>query len=364
MLLLVIVTFLISFISTGLIIRYRHLHLALTGDHDQRGAQKFHQIIVPRIGGLAILISFIFAIFFNQLQPIKFLHSLTDITIAALPIFFAGIGEDITKNINIKFRLMCAFISAIFFLQFFSINQLRFDIILIDPFIQYPWIALLFFSIAIAGLSNAYNIIDGFNGLASMVGIITMIAILYTAFKVQDAFVMYLCIITIGSILGFFIWNYPRGLIFLGDCGAYLIGYLVAVTSILLVVRNQTVSPWFALLVNAYPVFETLFTIWRRRIHQGKNPSIADGAHFHSLIYRRMIRWAYKDHIHPEYMKNAKTSPYLWALTSIAVIPAILWWSSSWKLIIASICYITLYVFLYYKIVNFKILKLNKFKLF
>jgi hypothetical protein len=66
-------------------------------------------------------------------------------------------------------------------------------------------------------------------------------------------------------------------------------------------------------LANACPIFETLFTIWRRKVHQGKNPVLPDDAHFHSLIYRRLICWG---EVHEtketvSYAKNAKTSPYL-----------------------------------------------------
>lgn len=134
------------------------------------------------------------------------------------------------------------------------------------------------------GLANAYNIIDGFNGLASMVGIITLLAIAYMGFLFFDPTIIYLSLVMAGAILVFFIWNYPRGLIFLGDGGAYLIGFWIAALSILLTCRHQEISPWLALLINGYPILETLFTIYRRRFHQGKGPGQPDCIHFHTLI--------------------------------------------------------------------------------
>jgi UDP-N-acetylmuramyl pentapeptide phosphotransferase/UDP-N-acetylglucosamine-1-phosphate transferase len=115
-------------------------------------------------------------------------------------------------------------------------------------------------------------------------------------------------------------------------------------------------------LVNAYPIFETLFTIWRRKVHQGKNPSLPDGAHFHSLIYRRLIRWA---EVHPiketaSYTKNAKTSPYLWILSSLAVFPAIIWWQSTHILQFFAFLFCISYVWLYNSIVKFKTPKFFK----
>jgi UDP-N-acetylmuramyl pentapeptide phosphotransferase/UDP-N-acetylglucosamine-1-phosphate transferase len=217
-------------------------------------------------------------------------------------------------------------------------------------------VAIVFTVVAVSGLANAYNIIDGFNGLASMVGIISLLAIGYVAFKANDPVLASICLIVIGAIGGFFIWNYPRGLIFLGDGGAYLIGYLIATLSILLIVRNPSVSPWFALLVNAYPIFETLFTIWRRKVHQGKNPGLPDGAHFHSLIYRRVIRWAevHESKETASYSKNAKTSPYLWFLSSLAVFPAIVWWQTTWILQCFALLFCVSCVMVYNAVVKFK----------
>lgn len=275
--------------------------------------------------------------------------------LAAVPVLTLGIAEDLTKRIGAKVRLMAAFASGALFLFLFDISSIRLDISIIDTLIAYPAVTVFFTAFAIAGLSNAYNIIDGFNGLASMVGIIAATAILYVAFQVQDPLVIGLASITIGSIAGFFLWNYPRGLIFLGDGGAYLIGLLIAIASILLVVRHPSVSPWFALMVNAYPVFETLFTIWRRAVHQGRNPGLPDGAHFHSLIYRRVMRWVYHDGKPHQYLRNAKTSPYLWILSSLGVVPAMLWWQSTSFLMGSAAAFVMFYVYAYRTIVTFKV---------
>jgi len=144
--------------------------------------------------------------------------------------------------------------------------------------------------------------------------------------------------------------------VFAEHCVGYLIGYLIATLSILLVIRNPSVSPWFALLVNAYPILETLFTIWRRKVHQGKNPGLPDGAHFHSLIYRRIIRWAEVHELKDtaSYAKNAKTSPYLWLLSSLAVFPAIVWWQTTWILQCFALLFCVSYVFAYNAVVKFK----------
>jgi UDP-N-acetylmuramyl pentapeptide phosphotransferase/UDP-N-acetylglucosamine-1-phosphate transferase len=350
---LLLVTFLSSLLICGLLIRFQGLHLKHSGDYLLSGPQKFHTAITPRIGGAAIWIAMAIAILYKWIANPDLGSLLIFTLISSIPVFVAGLTEDLTKRIGVKFRLLAGFLSGLIFLFLFDVTTMRFGVGALDLWLDYPWFVVLFLAFGITGVSNAYNIIDGFNGLASMVAIISALAVTYVALKVGDPLVLNLAEILIGAIAGFFLWNYPRGLIFLGDGGAYLIGFGIAVLSILLVARNPSVSPWFAIMVNAYPIFETLFTIWRRSVHQGRNPSLPDGAHFHSLIYRRIMRW-----VHPgdqSYWANAKTSPYLWVLSSTGIVPAILWWDSSIVLIFSGIGFILLYAYLYRKIVRFQL---------
>ncbi len=352
-----ILAFLVSLIASLALIRYQHLHDNISCDQDLSGPQKFHEQAVPRIGGVGIFLSIAItsgtaALLFSLERGFLLLQLIG----CSLPTFIAGLTEDLTKRVDVKTRLTATAITAVLSGYFLDtwINHIQvsgFDFIL-----TISWVSVAFTVIAITGLANAYNIIDGFNGLSSRIALISLLAIGYIAFKVNDPLLASTCLIVIGAIIGFFIWNYPRGLIFLGDGGAYLIGFLVAALSILLVNRNPTVSPWFALLVNIYPIFETLFTIWRRKVSQGKNPGLPDGAHFHSLIYRRLIRWAqyHESKNSKAYVKNAKTSPYLWLLSSMATLPAIIWWNSTWVLQCFTVLFCASYIWMYWSIVKFK----------
>src|SRR5450432_442468 len=120
--------------------------------------------------------------------------------------------------------------------------------------------------LCVTGVANAINIIDGFNGLASMCVMMMMLGIAYVAFQTGDEFIASTALIAAGSVLGFFVWNFPAGLIFLGDGGAYFLGFFIAEVSILLVNRNASVSPIFPVLLCAYPIFETIFSIYRKRV--------------------------------------------------------------------------------------------------
>lgn len=348
-----LVAFFSSFIASLLIIRFEHLHGHLSADSDLGGPQKFHKTSVPRIGGISIAIG-IFTATLLQLQMNPSNSMELTLLVCAIPTFAIGLTEDLTKKVGVKTRLIFTAIAATMAVNYLGAQITRLDIPGIDYLLTIPGVAILFTVFSVAGLSNAYNIIDGFNGLSSMVGIITLMALAYVSFVLADPLLMHLSFVMTGAILGFFLWNYPRGLIFLGDGGAYLIGFWIAIISVLLVCRHNNISPWFALLINAYPILETLFTIYRRKIHQGKNPGLPDGIHFHTLIYRRILNPVCAGKKEDWFTANAKTSPYLWILTAIAIAPAVLWWDSTEAMIACLVIFTIAYVWLYKQIVTFK----------
>jgi UDP-GlcNAc:undecaprenyl-phosphate GlcNAc-1-phosphate transferase len=337
------------------ILRHSAKLMTWIGDHAS-GVQKIHTAPTPRIGGMSIfgsmgvvtIAAFLLNYRLSTVLPLA-------ICVCALPVFIVGIIEDITKRVSVRVRLAFAFVAGLlaFYLTGAQITSL--DLPGVDTLLALPIMSALFSSFAISGLSNAYNIIDGLNGLASMVGMIALVALGVVGFYIGDMPIVYAALWMIGAILGFFLFNYPKGLIFLGDGGAYFIGFWIATLSILIVARNPEVSPWFALVLNAYPITETLFSVWRRKVHHNRNPSLPDAAHFHSLIYRRLMMWA-KRHTRqsvpeiPNYLTNARTSPYLWAFSSIGVAPALVWWYSTTLLILSALFFIALYLFLYYRI--------------
>jgi UDP-N-acetylmuramyl pentapeptide phosphotransferase/UDP-N-acetylglucosamine-1-phosphate transferase len=208
----------------------------------------------------------------------------------------------------------------------------------------------------ITGVSNAVNIIDGFNGLASMCVSMMVLALGYVAFLVHDPFIFTASLITAGAILGFFVWTYPSGLIFLGDGGAYLLGFVLAELSILLIHRNPAVSPLFPLRRCAYPIFETVFTMYRRKVVRGVATAAPDGIHLHTLIHRRLVRWTLESNLERRRLtrRNSMTSPYLWMLCMCSVVPGVLWWNSTPILAAFLLLFILIYLWLYARIVRFR----------
>ncbi|WP_297213177.1 MULTISPECIES: glycosyltransferase family 4 protein [Thermodesulfovibrio] len=357
----VLISFLLSFLVCLLIVRYSHIHGHLTSDPVEGGPQKFHKNPTPRIGGLSILFGLIGASLIFYLQNRDFVSNFTLALMCSTPLFAGGITEDLTKKISPKARLATAIVSGVLAFLLIDAKIERVDIPYLDDLLKLIPLSFIFSVFAIVGLSNAINIIDGFNGLASGVSIIILTGLAYVAFKVNDIFILFSCFVIIAAIFGFFIWNYPRGCIFLGDCGAYLLGFLIAIMSILLVRRNSQVSAWLPMLLLIYPVWETIFSIYRRRIKKGVSPSSPDRLHFHSLVYKRIVTWALgtKD---ARYLtrRNSATSVYLWGLTLLSFIPAVLFWNSSLLLQICTFSWILIYLWIYRKIVRFKLRRFSQ----
>jgi UDP-GlcNAc:undecaprenyl-phosphate/decaprenyl-phosphate GlcNAc-1-phosphate transferase len=151
------------------------------------------------------------------------------------------------------------------------------------------------------------------------------------------------------------LWNYPRGLIFAGDGGAYIWGVVLAVANIALVQRHADVSPWFAMQLLIYPVWETIFSIYRK-LARGVSPGVADALHFHQLIYRRIVRGVFDDNASRRMlMRNNRTSPYLWGFASLSVVPAVLFWNNTMALVVCCLSFVVLYVSAYLMLVRFKV---------
>lgn len=346
--------FFTSCLLTLLIIRYRFVHEKLSADHDFDGPQKFHTIAVPRVGGLSIMLALLMAVLISIFSKPNY-QNLLILFLCSIPTFSAGLIEDLTKSVKPKIRFIATAISALLAIYFLNASIIKTDTPGLDHLLLMPFFALLFSAFAITGITNAYNIIDGFHGLSSMVANIALMATGYLALSLDDRQVAQICFVMVGANLGFFIWNYPRGLIFLGDGGAYLLGFWTAVTSILLIVRHPEISPWVALMINGYPILETIFSIWRKAIHRRGSPSEPDSIHFHMLIYRRVLSPnRYRIFGENSFSNNAKTSPYLWVLAGLSIGPAILWPHSTQFLMICAGLISGLYVWLYLRIVRFR----------
>jgi UDP-N-acetylmuramyl pentapeptide phosphotransferase/UDP-N-acetylglucosamine-1-phosphate transferase len=183
-----------------------------------------------------------------------------------MPAFLFGLAEDVTKRVGVLARLLATMFSGLLAWWLTDYSLSRVDVWGIDWLLKYTVISMVFTSFTIAGAANAINIIDGYNGLAAVVSAMILAGLGYVAFYLGDRLILVAAVGMLGAIAGFLIWNYPRGLIFLGDGGAYFIGFMIGTLSVVMLARHPQVSAWFPLLLCIYPVFETLFSIQLRCI--------------------------------------------------------------------------------------------------
>lgn len=348
----------ISFLVCYALIRSEKLHRRFTHDSTEAGPQKFHATPTPRIGGVAIGMALASIIpltgslgWVNQAAA----EGVSMLTLAAIPAFLGGFGEDVTKRVGVLARLLFTVTAGLTASLLVGATLDRLDVPGIDALLHWPIIAITFTAFAVGGVANAVNIIDGYHGLVGGYAILVLGALSLVAYQVGDPVVLTSSLTMIGALLGFLLWNYPRGKIFLGDGGAYLLGFWLAELSVLLVVRNPEVSPWFPFVLLAYPVFETFFSIYRRTILRGRSPGSADALHLHQLIYRRLARVSIgSQNPMDKTRRNSKVAPYIWIGTGLSILPSCLLWRSSLWLVLVSVIFCLAYLWLYLRLIHWR----------
>jgi UDP-N-acetylmuramyl pentapeptide phosphotransferase/UDP-N-acetylglucosamine-1-phosphate transferase len=338
-----------------LTVRSARLHAWWSADHDLSGPQKFHARPVPRIGGLALLAGFVVSTLVWLLMTPVHRGFVLVLLACSLPAFAGGFVEDLTKRVSPAKRMLALLAAALLAALLLNATVQRTDIPLLDAIAATAVGAVVLALFVVAGVTNSINIIDGFNGLASMCSVIMLAGLGLVAWTVGDYAIAVTTVFLIAATLGLFVLNYPLGLIFLGDGGAYFLGFMLAELGILLISRNTEVSPLFPLVLCAYPVVETVFSMYRRKVLRGQPMDAPDGVHLHSLIYRRLVRWAVGSRDARELVRrNSLTAPYLWVACACSVVPAVVWWNNSAALSLVLLFFILAYVALYWRIVRFR----------
>ena len=244
--------------------------------------QASHNHPTSRVGGMAAIMALLIVVFLIADQFVIF------IVLSSIPVFAAGALEDLGYNIKPVYRYYAALFSGFIAIYLTGIWLDDVDFTILTPILAVPFIAISFTAFSSAGISNSINLIDGVNGLAS--GVISLIgsALCIISFSVGEVGLGTFCIILVGSILGFFIWNFPKGLIFLGDAGAYTYGHLLAWIAISLVSKHPEISAWAVFCIFFWPITDTVAAILRRCLKRG-SINQADHMHFHQLVMRIVV---------------------------------------------------------------------------
>lgn len=348
-----------SFLVCCAIVRFAQLRSRARRPDIETGSapQNFHSSPTPRTGGIAIACGLVAAGLCLELRGSSPVLSaaFTLLLASALPAFGGGLGEDTTRSVGVLARLMLTMAAGALASLLLGASVDRLGLAALDWLLETPVLALAFTAFAVAGIANSINIVDGYNGLAGGFLSLVTLAICWVAYVVGDSFVLAAGAASLGATAGFLAWNWPGGKIFLGDGGAYLLGFWVAELSVLLVVRNDEVSPWFPLALLMYPVFETLFSIFRRTVLRGASSGKSDALHLHTLVFRRLIRPRAASSTQAMRRRNNRVLIYVLPLAGLTtVLPATLLWRSSAAMMGLCAGFAVLYWYVYRSIARFR----------
>lgn len=253
--------------------------------YDLPNARKEHSSPIPTMGGIAIIAGMMMSLimwfpFSNNMAQLSFFFS-----VAVL--FAMGIMDDL-KDLSAKYKFVVqtglAALIAISGIRITSFDGL-FGIYELPLMAQYTFTFL-----AVVGITNAFNLIDGIDGLAGGLGFMSLVILGLFLTMNGDANTALLAFTLAGGILAFLYFNFNPARIFMGDTGSLVLGFVVSVLCIrLMQVNAVAINPalpnasTFVLGIVLIPVFDTV-RVFATRIWKGKSPFVADKTHIHHLL--------------------------------------------------------------------------------
>ena len=276
---------LISFFIFLLVSKYSHLIKdgALL-DEDFLKPQAFHDIPITRSGGIAAIISMSFFFYIYYLLYEEVLYDYIFISYSA---FIVGFLDDLRIKIKPMSRLIIMVFLLFIFIYSLPIKILNIDIPFLTPLMSNQIFSSLFVLLCFLFVINGANLIDGFNGLLTINLIIINIILAYININNGNLDFSILIISQIIILLSFLLFNFPNAKIFLGDSGAYTMGSLAGLNTIITNNLNPTISSFFFCTLLSYLFFEVFFSFLRKLLEK-KSPIYPDDKHLHMLSFYKI----------------------------------------------------------------------------
>ncbi len=280
---------LLSLLATPMVVRLARVFNIM----DRPGIRKIHATAVPRIGGLAILfatlsLSIPMLAMDNEIGRAfrNIQGQVAALLVGGLFMFLVGLVDDI-RDLKVRYKLLAQIIAA----AGVCAVGIRIDEISIDGWVtfEFHWLAWPITMFWIIGITNAVNLIDGLDGLAAGItavtcGVITIFA-LYTGQTVMAILMLAL----LGSLTGFLFYNFNPAKVFLGDCGTMFLGFVLAVSSVMCMMKSSTlVGLALPALALGIPIFDTFFSILRR-FAERRSIFAPDRSHIHHRLLDKGI---------------------------------------------------------------------------
>ena len=281
-------------LSKFLLFFFNKFQIKLLADDQFNKPQAFHKISTYRLGGFIIFLSLIILFLYLFVTDNFFL---TEYMSFCTLFFLLGFADDLKIEIKPKFRLFIMIIFLIFLVIIHEFKIERISLDYLDHLMKIDIFALFFVCLCFLFIINGSNLIDGFNGLLGLqtliiIGVLSAINFIHGNYSL--AYILFNVFLVTTIFLKF---NFPKAQIFLGDSGAYLLGSLISVSTIITNNLIPSISSFFFCILLFYLFFEVFFSFFRKIFIVRKNPLLPDGKHLHMLIYKFLSS------------KNEKTDP-------------------------------------------------------
>jgi UDP-GlcNAc:undecaprenyl-phosphate GlcNAc-1-phosphate transferase len=269
---LLITIFLLSYILIFLLIKFSD-RLGLVDIPNERS---MHEKVVPRGAGLAFVSSvFLTLAIFDFAYLMKYYY----VYLAIFIVFIVGLWDDY-RDISPKIKFIFIFFASLLLymndIAIFSFGT-YFGYELVLP----SWFVFPFTFFAMAGYTNALNLMDGLDGLASSITMVMLMAFLAIGLEHSDELLVTLSSFFIVTLIAFLLFNWNPAKIFMGDSGSLALGMVVVILS---VKALEYITPASVLFIIALPILDT-FIVMTRRIQRGLSPFKADKNHMHHFLY-------------------------------------------------------------------------------
>jgi UDP-GlcNAc:undecaprenyl-phosphate/decaprenyl-phosphate GlcNAc-1-phosphate transferase len=242
--------------------------------------RKVHEQPTPKCGGLAMAVGTLLPMMV-WLQGDRFLMG---VALGAAVLVVFGVADDL-RDLPYWMKFAGQAAAALVVMAFGGLEIRSLGMLLPDGVLLPAWISLPLTLVVIVGVTNAINLSDGLDGLAGGITLLSFLLIGYLAYLAEHAVIALLCCAVMGAIFGFLRFNSYPAMLFMGDAGSQLLGFLAIALSLHITQASAPLSPLLPLIILGFPVLDTL-TVMAERVADGRSPFSPDKNHFHHRLLR------------------------------------------------------------------------------
>ncbi len=245
---------------------------------DLPNTRKIHSLPMPKSGGISMAAG----VFIPVMLCVSQSRLMSSILIGASVIVLFGLMDDI-REMDYKQKFLGQTIAALVVILHGGVQIRCLGDLLPYNYVMPDMLCIGLTLIVIIGVTNAINLSDGLDGLAGGISMLSFIVMGFLALRCGNMLIAVMCAAVTGAILGFLRYNTHPAVLFMGDAGSQMLGFLAITFAVVLTQSNTPYSRLLPLLIIGFPILDTLF-VMVERIVRGRSPFKADKNHFHHKL--------------------------------------------------------------------------------